>query len=330
MSRYRIAIIGAGRIAGVHALSVSRNPRLELVAIVDPSGGGSLPSESGVPCFADLNAAMNGARPDALVVASPTATHVDYILQACKLGLPVLCEKPVAFQREPIVDVISRVAKAKLPVILGFHRRFDPYRCEMRDRVARGEVGKIEHILQFSRDPRIAEAAAVSHQGSMIADMVVHDLDELIWFVDRLPDRAQASLSQNVDSDTPGPADTVNILLHWNRGAVAHVSATRRAAHAFEQRLEIFGSEGRLICGDPQTSPVIVDLAQDTRIARRHEHFWDRYRLAYQAEIDHLADILATGAQPRCTLDDGLRAHDLVTIVRAVADDLPADGKGTH
>ena len=322
MTKYRIVIVGAGRIAGVHALSVGRNRRLELAGFVDPTGGGSLPAEYGVPCFADLSTAIEVARPDALVIASPTSTHVDYILQACDRDLPALCEKPVAFDRESIVEVIARVASAGIPVVLGFHRRFDPYRCEMRGRVAAGEVGAMEHILQLSRDPRLGEAAAVSHQGSIISDMVVHDLDELIWFVGGLPDRAQAWLGRNVEPSLAGPADTVNILLSWNGGPVAHISATRRAVHAFEQRLEVFGSEGRLICGDPQTSPVLVDTARDSRLPRRHEHFWDRYRLAYQAEVDHLADILATGTPPRCTLTDGLRAHDLVTMVRNAAGDV--------
>ena len=319
MSRYRIVIVGAGRIAGVHALSIAHNPRLELVAFVDPAGGGRLPVEWSVPNFFDLDAVVEATRPDALVVASPTATHVSYILRACELGLPTLCEKPVAFSREPILEAIEAVAAASLPVVLGFHRRFDAYRREMRERVTAGEVGRPEHILQMSRDPRLAARAEVAHQGNIVADMVVHDLDELIWLVGRLPDHTHAQLDRNVDPTLSeiGDFDTANILLAWDGGPVAHVSATRRAVHAFEQRLEVFGSKGRLICGDPRISPVVLDAADNTRLARRHEHFWDRYRPAYQAEIDHLADILATGAAPLCTLNDGLRANDLVDMVNA-------------
>ena len=228
------------------------------------------------------------------MIASPTATHVDYILRACDLGLPVLCEKPIAFDRAPIATAIERVASAGLPVVLGFHRRFDPYRREMQRRVAVGEIGDIEHILQMSRDPQLAGASAMAHQGGIVADMVIHDLDELIWVVGRLPDRAHAQLDRNIDPSLVefGDFDTANILLCWTGGPVAHVSATRRAAHAFEQRLEVFGSAGRLICGDPRISPVVLDTTADTRLARRHAHFWDRYRLAYQAEIDHLAEFL--------------------------------------
>lgn len=323
MAGYRIIIIGAGRIASVHALSIARNPKLKLAGFVDPTGGGRLPAEWEVPNSTDLDTAVEATQPDALVIASPTATHVPYILRACELGLPTLCEKPVAFTRGLIVKAIEAVEAASLPVILGFHRRFDAYRREMWERVTAGEVGKMEHILQMSRDPRLAARAEVAHQGNIVADMVVHDLDELIWLVGRLPDRAHAQLDRNVDPTLSeiGNFDTANILLSWDGGPVAHVSATRRAVHAFEQRLEVFGSTGRLICGDPRISPVIRDGANDTRIARRHEHFWDRYRPAYQAEIDHLADVLATGAAPMCTLEDGLKANDLVDVVNALVEE---------
>lgn len=317
MAQYKIVIIGSGRIADVHAISVTRNPKLQLAGFVDPFGGNHFGEKWSIQGYETLAAAIDTIKPDALVIASPTETHVSYVLEACRFGLPTLCEKPVAFLREPILEAIAAVASSNIPVVLGFHRRFDAYRREVHARVRAGDVGKVEHILQFSRDPRLAARSAVLHQGNIIADMVVHDLDELNWFMGSLPERAYAQLNRNADPSLAeiGDFDTANIMLSWEGGAVAHVSATRRAAHAFEQRLEVFGGEGRIICEDPRISPVIFDSAKDTRISRRFEHFWDRYRPAYQAEIDHLADILARGEAPLCTLEDGLRAYDLVQIV---------------
>ena len=320
MAKCKVIIVGAGRIAAVHALSVSRCLRLELGAFVDPLGGSELPTQWDVPCFRDLVSATEAVRPDALVIASPTATHIDYIHKACELGLPVLCEKPVAFEREAIVAAIARVNAAKLPVILGFHRRFDPLRREMHQRALAGEIGRMQHILQLSRDPVPAIPSQASHQGGIVADMVVHDLDELLWLIGRFPDHVHAQLDQAPSSGDPAIAiESANIQLSWSGGPVAQISATRQAVHAFEQRIEIFGDSGRLICNDPRTSEVILDRSEDTRVPRRHAHFWDRYRPAYQAEMDHIAEILAGGAEPECTLADGLRAHDLVEMVNRAA-----------
>lgn len=321
MKQYNVIVIGSGRIADVHALSLSRNPSLRLAGYVDPFGSASFGAKWGAAAFANLDAAVNETRPDALIIASPTETHVPYLMEACRLGLPALCEKPVAFEREPIVEAISAVESARLPVILGFHRRFDASRRELVAQVHARHVGKVEHLLQLSRDPRLAARSAVLHQGNIIADMVVHDLDEINWLMGRLPDSANVRLDRNVDPTLAetNDFDTANIMLAWNDGPVAHVSATRRADHAFEQRLEVFGSGGRIICEDPRINTVIFDGARDTRIARRYEHFWDRYRAAYQAEVDHLAEVLSKGVAPLCTLQDGLLAFDLVKMVLSAA-----------
>ncbi|URK86284.1 Gfo/Idh/MocA family oxidoreductase (plasmid) [Rhizobium sp. RCAM05350] len=159
MKRYKVVIIGAGRIADVHALSIARNPTLELVGLVDPLGGGALREKWSVPNFEKLQDAIYACKPDALVIASPTQTHVPYLIEACRFGLPTLCEKPVAFTREPIIEAISAVNAANIPVVLGFHRRFDAYRQEVHAS-ARGPLAgwntssNSAEIPALPRDPR--------------------------------------------------------------------------------------------------------------------------------------------------------------------------------
>lgn len=317
--KHPVVLIGSGRIAGVHAISLSRSPSLMLAGVVDPTGGEAFAARWNVPLFADLEAARKAVNPAALVIASPTATHVPYLLEACAAGLPTLCEKPVAFERSEILDAIAASESSGVPVILGFHRRFDASRCALADRVRAGDVGKLEHLLLISRDPELAKLSEVSHQGSIVADMVAHDLDELLWLVGQPPDRVHLVLDRNVDPTLANfnDHDTANILLSWKNGPVAHVTATRRAVHAFEQRLEVFGSQGRIICEDPRVDTLVLDTAGDTRLSRRLAHFHDRYREAYAAEMAHLAEVLDADAEPQCTLQDGLRAHDLVQQVLA-------------
>ncbi len=317
----RVVVIGAGRIAAIHAHSVARSRIIDLAAIVDPFGGGELPGRLSTSCFATLDEAIELVRPDGLIVASPTATHVEYIDRACELGLPVFCEKPVSFDRQATVDVIARVDGAGIPALLGFHRRHDQARMEMRRRMLDGEVGRVEHVLMLSRDPAPAQDATRGHLGSIVADMMIHDLDELIHLVGRLPETAHSVIQHRAATrEGQGDVESADILLNWHDGPVAHVSATRRAVHAFEQKFEIFGSDGRLACNDPLVSPVVFDGPDDTRIARRHRQFWERYQSAYEAEVEHFAGILAGREEPRCTFRDGLRAHDLAEMVTSAAE----------
>lgn len=310
-------VVGAGRIASVHATSINANPTLRLAGFVDPVEGDALAARWGVRLFRDFEAALRDGRPDGLVIASPSATHVGYLIEAARLKLPCLCEKPIGLDRGEILRAIDAVDAAGIPVVLGFHRRFDPARREVFDRVRAGQIGKVEHILQLSRDPHLPPRRILAHSGGMIADMVVHDLDELLWFVGRMPERI--SVRQDCFEDPSlaeiGDFDSTNLMMEWSGGPVAHVAASRRAANAFEQRLEVFGAKGRLVCDDPAPLPVRFDDVAGRHLGARHAHFWDRYRYAYQAEIDNLAECIAGNASPACTLADGLATFDFVRMV---------------
>ncbi|CUX65327.1 putative dehydrogenases MviM [Agrobacterium tumefaciens str. Kerr 14] len=325
--RARVLVVGAGRIAAVHALSISRHPRLTLAGFVDPKGGHTLATDFDAALFSNWQEGIDRGKPDAVVITSPTASHVDYLLKCAALGMPCLCEKPISLEREPMLRAIEAVTRSQIPVILGFHRRYDPHRREMYFRRAEGEIGALEHMLFLSRDPRLPDREVMKHQGGMVADMVIHDLDEALWYTGRLPDRICASLSRKEDPSLKeiGDFDTANIQMEWMDGPVAQISAARRAAHAFEQRLELCGPLGKLVCEDPRISVVSVDSDKGTTSSRRFSHFSDRYRDAYAAEMDNLAGILTANAEPVCSLNDGLMAFELSQRVSAVARTMTAD-----
>ena len=91
-----VGLLGAGRIAGVHAAAISQNPNSNLVAISDfyPEVAEKLAKQF------DAIARTNDeiiADPeiDAVLIATPTDTHSDLIEAATAAGKAVLCEKPV-------------------------------------------------------------------------------------------------------------------------------------------------------------------------------------------------------------------------------------------
>lgn len=321
----KILVLGAGRIASVHAVSINANPALRLAGFVDPAGGDELSARWGVALYRDYATALHKERPDGLVIASPSATHVDYLIKAAAQGLPCLCEKPIGFDRDEIVRAIDEVDSAGISVVLGFHRRFDPARREVLEHVKAGRIGSVEHILQLSRDPQLPPRQVIAHSGGMIADMVVHDLDELLWVTNRMPERIHVRQDRFEDQSLAefGDFDSTNLMLEWSSGPVAHISASRRAANAFEQRLEVFGGKGRIVCDDPGPLPVRVDDSDGRHEGTRHNHFWDRYRAAYQAEIDNLAECILKNASPICSLQEGLATFDLVKKVVDAASGRP-------
>ena len=64
---------------------------------------------------------------DAVLIASPTPTHADYIEQAAAPGRPVFCEKPIDLSADRVRACLAAVRAAGIVLMVGFNRRFDPH-----------------------------------------------------------------------------------------------------------------------------------------------------------------------------------------------------------
>ena len=98
---------------------------------------------------------------DAILIATPTDTHADLIEKAANAGKAILCEKPVSLSVERIEACLPVVEKAGVPLMIGFHRRYDPNFGNMKQRIDQGEIGDVEMVTITCRDP---SAPPVAHE----------------------------------------------------------------------------------------------------------------------------------------------------------------------
>jgi len=91
----------------------------------------------------------------------------------------------------------------------------------------------------------------LAHSGGMVRDMLIHDLDELVWLCGNGPVAVQADLKRFVDAPLLArydDYDTAAVTIVFENGPQCQISATRRSAYGFDQRLEVFGSAGMVSC----------------------------------------------------------------------------------
>ena len=137
--------------------------------------------------------------------------------------------------------------------------------------------------------------------------MLIHDLDELIWLCGAKAASVQASLCRMVDPpllERYGDYDTAAVTVIFEGGPQCQISATRRSAHGFEQRLEVFGDQGILICPSPKRSAVIYGSTGGFTEAPLLDYFPQRYEAAYLSEMKHFIAVMQGSESPRCTVDD--------------------------
>ena len=122
----RLAVIGAGTIGSIHAQTIAATPRAELVAICDTNVGAAerLAGQLGTRAVKSLDEAI-GTSPDALIIASSTASHGDVARAAIGAGVPFLCEKPLAFDLETATRISESADAGGIVAAMAFNRRFD-------------------------------------------------------------------------------------------------------------------------------------------------------------------------------------------------------------
>jgi predicted dehydrogenase len=128
-----------------HARAFSRHPAFRLAGGVDPDADCRLRFEAGygLPTYTDIDTATRELSPDIVVVATPTALHLQAVMAVLAAGRPraMLCEKPLAYNLKDAQQIIDACARQDCSLFVNFFRQSEPGVAEIRARLADGRIG---------------------------------------------------------------------------------------------------------------------------------------------------------------------------------------------
>ncbi len=308
----RFGLFGAGRIGRVHAASLASHPRTELAVVHDPfeAAAREVAALYGATPTGDADVILGDRSIDAVIIASPTPTHVDLLTASARAGKAVLCEKPIDLDLARVDACWAGIKDLGATVMVGFNRRFDPTFAEVRERVAKGEIGRLEQLIITSRDPAPAPAAYIASSGGLFRDMTIHDFDMARFFLGEVTEvqAMGANLIEPYIAEA-GDVDSAVTVLRGAGGELCQIVNSRRCSFGYDQRLEAFGAEGMLAAGNQTATSVRRSGAAGTETAPPYLTFFlDRYAVAYRAELDHLVSCVEQGTAPSPGFADGRAA----------------------
>ena len=310
----RIAVLGCGRIGVMHAANIAAHPRASLAGVYDifVPAATAVSAKTGAKVFDSVAACLSDPSVDAVLIATATDTHAD-LLEAClAAGKPVLCEKPIDLSLARVKLCAERIKGATLPVQLGFVRRFDPGHRALQHAVQSGKLGTLHQVVITSRDPGLAPEAYLRASGGIFRDMTIHDFDMARFVLGEEIETVYATGSRLVDADLMTALDdwdTVTVVLTTPSGKQAVIGNSRRAVYGYDQRVEAFGSLGMAVSDNRRPNEMRLTGAAETDIAAPLLNFFiDRYREAFDAEIDAFVTAIETGTAPEVGFDDGMQA----------------------
>jgi len=326
----RFAVLGCGRIGRMHAGLVASRSDAAVTRCFDSDRARAEETAAAVGATAVASAedAIGADDVDAVLIASPTDTHVALILAAAEAGKPILCEKPIDVDIAKVEACRERLAAFDVPVQIGFNRRFDPSHRAVRDAVRAGDIGALELLVITSRDPGPPPPRAILEAcGGLFRDTTIHDFDMARFVLGDEPVEVFAMASNRVDPVFAelGDVDTGMVVMRTADGTLCHINNSRRTNYGYDQRVEAFGAGGMVRSNNLRDTA--VSRYDDGGTARRDPlvHFFiERYREAYAAEIGDFIEAVTTGRPPSVSFEDGRRALVLAeAAIRSRLDNRP-------
>ncbi len=310
----RIAVLGCGRIGRMHAENINNHPRAALAGVFDvvDAASADVSAKLGVTQFNSAVEVFASDEVDAVLVATSTPTHADFIETAVAAGKPILCEKPIDLSIDRVRDCAAKIAGSDVPIMLGFVRRFDKGHAGVRCAIEAGQIGDVHQVVITSRDPDLAPDAYIEVSGGIFRDMTIHDFDMARFIMGEEFDTVSAVGARLVDAELMERCDdydTVTVTLTTASGKQCVISNSRRAVFGYDQRVEAFGSKGMAISDNHAENNTRLYAAEFTdRKAPLLNFFIERYTQAFASEIDAFVDAIETGTAPAVGFDDGHKA----------------------
>jgi myo-inositol 2-dehydrogenase/D-chiro-inositol 1-dehydrogenase len=309
--RTQVGLIGAGKIGRVHAENlVFRIPEAELVAVSD------VYLEASEQCAADyqIPRMYDDHRPildddsiEAVLICSSTDTHAPLIVEAARAGKHIFCEKPIALTLEKIDEALEAAEEHGVKLQVGFQRRFDPNFKRVHDLVASGKLGTPHIVLMTSRDPAPPPLDYIKISGGIFLDMTIHDFDMARFVIEDEVVEVFATGGVMVDPaiGEAGDLDTAVVTLRYAGGAIGVINNSRWAVYGYDQRIEVFGSNGNVSIANETPDTARLSDVDGVHAALPLHFFLERYTEAYVTEVKAFVQAIISDSTAPVTGLDG-------------------------
>jgi predicted dehydrogenase len=328
----RVGLIGCGAIGELRARALDGRgggPRLSAVTDADPGRARLFASRFGARAFTSPAELLASGEVDAAVVSTPPSSHAEAVYAALASGMAVLCEKPLAPDSDAARGMVEAARKAGRPLLCGFNHRFFPAVRAVREAVASGRLGAIDHVRAYAghggasefttswmTDPKVVGGGALMDNGIHVLDLVRHFAGEI------------AEVAARVSSRIYGlPVEEHGVVqMVTSGGVLAELEASWTDWNGYSWWVEVHGDRGLARAAYPPMRAVVAQR-NDAGRARRRWSLFPKLQIAerlgswratvvstFRQEHEELARTVATGEAPRiaATGEDGARAVAVV------------------
>ena len=338
----RLAMIGTGG-WGTHGhlVAYKQSPYARVVAAADinPRNLSVAAERFGIPAtYADYREMLDREKLDAIDISTPNSTHCAVSLDVIARGINVICEKPLAMNRQEARRMAAAAREAGVKTAVNFTYRNVPAARFIKEIIDSGEMGEIFHVIAtynqgwlvdptaprvWRLDKSMTGTGVLGDLGSHLIDLArfwIGDfaavLGHLKTFVHERPLPGSGAMAP-VDVD-----DAASFLAEFANGATGSFFTTRNAfARANTQRAEIYGSKGGLVYDNERPNEIQYAIGSFMASQRHYATLPVPRRILETSSttMQRFAEDVATGMTTTATFDDGAACQEILDAVEASA-----------
>jgi predicted dehydrogenase len=245
MSQLKVAVFGGGKWGRNHVRSVAALGEAQLAAIcdVDPEVRNAMSRQyPGAVVTGDAAVALDVA--EAVVVATPAASHAGLASRAIERGLPVLVEKPFALSSGEAREVVALAEARDVPVVVGHLLVFHPAVERLKSMIDSEDLGDVYYL--YSQRVNLGQ---VRPDENALWSFGPHDISVALELLGEAPVRVSAIGKSYLQ---PGIEDVVFMTMEFASGVMAHVQMSWLDPRK-ERRLTVVGSRKMVVLDDMET-----------------------------------------------------------------------------
>jgi len=314
MAKLGVGVLGIGRMGRRHAENLRcLVPEANLVAIadVDLDSARRLANELEIEhCYDSVEALLERKDIDAVVIASPSKSHLSAVLMASAAGKHILCEKPLALTIEDTDKAIQAVEEAKVLLQVGFMRRYDPAYAEAHKKIEAGEIGTPIVFRSIGRDREPPPLRFYqSGSGPLFLDSSIHEFDLARWLMrDEVAEvHAFGGTLACPELAELGELDAGIVNLRFSSGAIGNVESLRQSRYGYDIYTEVVGSKATVRIGYLRQTALTI-LGSEGVGHDVVDHFLVRFADAYLNEVREFVHSVLSDSPPCVTGEDGRKA----------------------
>ena len=256
MSELRWGILSTADIARTKVVpGIAKAARSRIVAIGSRDGERArrVADELGIPsAHGSYEALLADPEVDAVYIPLPNHLHAEWTMAAARAGKHVLCEKPLALTATDAQRMVDACETAGVRLMEAFMYRLHPSWLAVRELVASGRIGRLRVVdswFSYYNDDATNIRNIREYGGGALMDIGCYSVNLSRMLFGGEPTRVQASITR----DPASGIDTVtSALLEFDDGVATFTCSTRTEP---DQRVDIYGTEGRISIGIPFNIP---------------------------------------------------------------------------